>query len=102
MAKFLLLCSLTLVLVLSGSAAFAAPPAADPPFFVVEQAETAPDSAPQCVAEAPVFEIKPKMAVSICQGNACTKTSDCRPAGVAECANCWCLGPAGDKSCGCF
>jgi hypothetical protein len=99
MAKYLLLWSLTLVL--AGSAASAEPEAPDLPLFVVEQAPaTAP--AQQCTEQAPAFEIKPKLTVSICQGNACTKTSDCRPAGVADCANCWCLGPVGDKSCGCF
>ena len=102
MAKYLLLSFAVLVLVLSGSAASAEPVAADPPLFAVEQVE--PVSSPLCIAEKPdvLFEIKPRFAVSICQGNACDKTSDCRPPGVAECAQCWCIGPAGDKSCGCI
>jgi hypothetical protein len=103
MTKYLLLWSVTLVL--AGSAASAEPPAAHPPLAGVLQVEPAP--APLCKAQAPdlLLALNPKpqpKLVPICQGDGCTKTSDCRPAGLPECAQCWCLGPAGDKSCGCF
>lgn len=100
MAKHLLLSSLIFVLALAGSAASAEPLATDPPLAGVEQVEPAP----VCMAqELDIFlELKPKPTVSICQGNPCDKTSDCRPVGVPECAQCWCIGPAGDKHCGCI
>ena len=100
MTKYLLLSSV-LLLALAGSAAAAEPAAAAPPLFALEQAAPA---SPLCPAESPegLFEIKPRLAVPICQGDACTKTSDCRPPGLPECAQCWCIGPAGDKSCGCI
>jgi hypothetical protein len=99
MAKYLLLWSVTLVL--AGSAALAAPLASAPPLVGVEQAAPAP--APLCMAqEVDVLLALETQLVPICQGNGCTKTSDCRPAGLPECANCWCIGPAGDKSCACF
>jgi len=102
MTRYLLLC--TALLVLAGSAAFAEPVGTNPPppLFAVEQ--VAPASAPQCAAQVPdgLFDIKPKPTVPICQGNPCDKTSDCRPVGVPECAQCWCIGPAGDKHCGCI
>ena len=101
MVKNLLLWSVTLVLILTGSAALAEPLATDPPLFAVEQAEPAPASL--CMAQELTMFPKPRpMVVPICQGNGCTKTSDCRPVGLPECAQCWCLGPAGDKSCSCF
>lgn len=104
MAKYLLLCSVFLVLVLAGSAASADPVATapPPPLFAADQVASA--SPPLCEAPAPegLFDIKPKRMVSSCQGNGCDKTSDCRPPGVPDCAQCWCIGPAGDKSCGCI
>ena len=100
MTKYLLLSSV-LLFILAGSVASAEPAATNPPLFVIEQTEPA---SPLCPAESPdvLFEIKPRQAVSICQGNPCDKTADCRPAGVAECAQCYCIGPAGDKHCGCI
>lgn len=100
MTKYLLLWSVTLVLV--GSAAPAEPLAAPPSLVgVLQQAE--PGSAPLCKAQVLDLFVAPRpKLVPICQGNGCTKTLDCRPSGVPECAQCFCLGPAGDKSCGCF
>ena len=99
MAKSLLLWSVGLVL--AGSAALADPAAVDPRLGGMEQ--VAPAAAPMCMAQEPVelFALKPKV-VSSCQGNPCDKTIDCRPAGVPDCAQCFCVGPAGDKSCACI
>lgn len=100
MTKYLLLWSVTLVFM--GSAASAEPLAAHPSLAgVLQQME--PGSAAQCKAQKPdmFLPLQPKL-VPICQGNPCTKTLDCRPPGLPECAGCFCIGPAGDKSCGCF
>ncbi len=97
MAKYLLLWSVTLVL--AGSAALAEPLATDPPLLGIEQLEPAPAL---CMPQElnGFLEPQPRM-VPICHGDPCTTTSDCRPVGVPECAQCWCIGPAGDKWCGC-
>ena len=109
MAKTLLLC--TVLLVLAASAAFAAPPAPAAPaaanlqMAIFAPVETAPDVAPVCVEK----EMAAALGIGalaedppICAGDGCDKTADCRPAGLPECANCWCIGPAGDKWCACF
>lgn len=99
MTKSLLLCSVLLLFV--GSAARAEALPTSPPLFAAEQAVAAPAQA--CLTQEMSFLNGLATAlVPICQGNSCTKTSDCRPAELPECAQCWCLGPAGDKSCGCF
>ena len=100
MTKYLLLWSV--VLVLAGSAAPAEPLAAHSPLVGVLQ-QVGPNPAPLCKAqESDGFLVLNPKLVPVCQGNACTTTLDCRPSGVPECAQCFCLGPAGDKSCGCF
>jgi hypothetical protein len=99
MAKYLLLWSVTLFL--AGSAASAEPIATDPRLGGVEQVE--PASMLLCPAqEQDVLLVLKSKFVSSCQGDPCTKTSDCRPAGVPDCAQCSCVGPAGDKSCACI
>ncbi len=103
MAKTLLLWSV--VLILAASAAFAAPPAPAAPSGAqpVKAAPILePTAAPLCLQAADVFAPLNLKLVPICQGDGCSKTADCRPAGLPECANCWCVGPAGDKSCACF
>lgn len=99
MTKYLLLWSVTLFL--AGSAARAEAPATQPTLAGVLQAAAAP--APLCESQKPdLFNAFNARLVPICQGNPCDKTADCRPAGLPECSNCFCLGRAGDKSCSCF
>jgi len=99
MAKTLLLCSVAFLL--AAGTVLAQAPAGAPPLFGPEPAQAA--SAQVCMAqELDVLAGLQTQDVPICAGNPCDKTMDCRPAGLPECANCWCIGPAGDKWCGCF
>lgn len=104
MSKSLSLFALALLLV--GGAASAAPtppaaPAASAPALLagLEAAQAPPVQ--ECAAQDWLSQIQ-KEGVPICQGNGCDKTADCRPVGLPECAQCFCVGPAGDKSCACI
>lgn len=98
MVKSLLLFAFALLLVGSVASATTVPPAA--PLAPALEAAQAP-AAQECASQDWLAQIQ-KEGVPICAGDGCDKTADCRPSGLPECANCWCLGPAGDKSCACF
>lgn len=111
MRKHLFWALVLIAVVFAGSSASAQPVAAPAPMPAV----AAPPSVPalalsatgECKAASVAGELEVMLGVSaegvpICHGNDCKKNSDCRPAEFPECANCWCIGPLGDKFCSCF
>jgi hypothetical protein len=111
MRKHLFWALVLISVVFSGSAASAEAVASPAPLPGVAAPAPLPalaaSGAGECQAASAAKELEVMLGVTakgvpICHGNDCKKNSDCRPAEFPECANCWCIGPLGDKFCSCF
>ena len=107
--------ALVLISVVFAGPAASAQPVPAPVAIPAVTASVAPAALPalatsgagECQAASASRELEVMLGVTAkgvpaCHGNDCKKNADCRPVGLPECSNCWCIGPLGDKFCSCF